>query len=163
MEFKVALGWIYRHYAFKIIVLLFVLFIIKTNYRSIRFDQQTLSFLSPSDQNSENKAVENKNIDELKPSLTSTSTSTSTSTTTTTSSKEDEKPHVKIFDLRSELKPADIYSGIQCRKSLNIFVDTTLCVHDLKKDIHVSGSIMANGIWEREIVCNYSIIYPFLS
>lgn len=51
------------------------------------------------------------------------------------------KPNVVIFDLGQPLEPANLYSGIQCRKSATYHVATTLCVHNLNNDVHVSGSI----------------------
>lgn len=59
---------------------------------------------------------------------------------------------VAIFDLGKNLEPNDVYSPIQCRKSRDVFVSATLCVHDIHRDIHVSGSIWRDGIWELHII-----------
>ena len=62
------------------------------------------------------------------------------------------KPHIEIFDLSSPLEPVYVYEDIKCRSSAKVYVETTLCVHDLKKDVWVSASIWKNGIWERDII-----------
>ena len=62
-------------------------------------------------------------------------------------------PNVKLFDLSSKLDPSEIYLNIQCRKSIEIFVSTTLCVHDINNDRYVSGSIWTNGVWENHVIC----------
>ena len=63
-----------------------------------------------------------------------------------------DQARVTVFDLNAPLVPVDIYSNIQCRKSIKVHVSTTLCVHDLFRDVHVSGDIMNNGVWEKEIL-----------
>ena len=50
----------------------------------------------------------------------------------------DEVANVKVFDLRTKLEPESIYSHIECIRSAKIMVTTTLCIHDLKSDVHVS-------------------------
>ena len=63
---------------------------------------------------------------------------------------------VKIFDLSKPLEPESDYKPIACRASQNIQNTVcTLCVHDIQKDVHVSGSIWSNGIWEHGIVSEY--------
>lgn len=53
----------------------------------------------------------------------------------------EDKSSVLMFDLSKPLEPVETYSGIQCRKSAVFHVSTTLCVHNIQNDIHVSGSI----------------------
>jgi hypothetical protein len=60
--------------------------------------------------------------------------------------------NVKLFNLSQKMEPNESYDSIQCRKSANFFVETTLCVHDIHKDIHVSGSIWNSGVWEPQIL-----------
>ena len=45
--------------------------------------------------------------------------------------------NANVFDLRRKLEPSKIYDSIRCRKSLKYIVQTTLCVHDIKDDVHV--------------------------
>ena len=47
------------------------------------------------------------------------------------------KVNAKIFDLNKSLAPADLYHNIDCITSAKIIVQTTLCLHDLSKDVHV--------------------------
>jgi hypothetical protein len=62
------------------------------------------------------------------------------------------EPEVKIYDLTKDL-PSD-WNVIVCRKSAKIQnTQTTLCVHDLENDVHVSGMILRSGVWEPEIIC----------
>lgn len=56
--------------------------------------------------------------------------------------------NVKIFNLNKPLEPNDTYAPIICRKSAHFQVTTSLCIHDVQKDIHVSGSILRDGVWE---------------
>lgn len=44
---------------------------------------------------------------------------------------------VSVFDLNRPTLEQDTYS-IQCRKSKQIYVQTTLCIHDIENDIFVS-------------------------
>ena len=86
--------------------------------------------------------------------LTNTSYLNSTSTTTKTSTFV-EKSNVKIFDLGKPLEPENVYMTILCKKSASFFeVVTTLCIHDLSKDVHVSGAIWNAGVWEKGIMGN---------
>ena len=62
---------------------------------------------------------------------------------------------IAIFDLNKNLEPVELYSTIQCKKSREIYVIATLCVHDINRDIHVSGSIWRDGIWEPHIMQSY--------
>jgi len=78
-----------------------------------------------------------------------------------------EKANVNQIKLNLPLLPANIYDPIQCRKSALYFVSTTLCVHDINKDVHVSGSIWRDGVWEPHIIgkkiqCNFIIQYSLL-
>lgn len=59
---------------------------------------------------------------------------------------------LSIFSLNNSLKPECIYENIQCRKSELIAVQTTLCVHNLEKDIFVSKIIWYYGVWEGDIL-----------
>jgi hypothetical protein len=60
--------------------------------------------------------------------------------------------HVKVFNLKKKFDPSETYNLIQCRKSATIIVETTLCVHDIKRDTRVSASIWKNGVWEAHIL-----------
>ncbi|CAF0876752.1 unnamed protein product [Brachionus calyciflorus] len=62
---------------------------------------------------------------------------------------------INVINLSLPLEPTQLYSYIKCRKSKKILISTTLCIHDLNQDIHVSGSIWQNGIWESHIVKLY--------
>lgn len=57
-----------------------------------------------------------------------------------------------IFNLGKALYPDSIYQSIQCVQSVKMVVSTTLCLHDVKRDIHVSGSILRNGVWEPHLI-----------
>lgn len=59
---------------------------------------------------------------------------------------------VKKINLTKPLHPKNLYSQIICRKSAKILVTTTLCIHEIPSDMHVSGSVWKNGIWEGHIV-----------
>ena len=58
--------------------------------------------------------------------------------------------NVKLIDLGASLEPKEIYDNITCRKSANIVVSTTLCVHSPTIDMWVSGLIMKEGVFERD-------------
>ena len=60
--------------------------------------------------------------------------------------------NINIFDLNQPLEPDKTYAPIQCRSSAKLYVETVLCVHDLEKDIWVSGSIWRDGVWERWVL-----------
>ncbi len=63
------------------------------------------------------------------------------------------KPNINIFDLNQNLEPTLVYSHIKCRKSAKIAnTQTTLCVHNIVNDVHVSGSIWSTGVWEQQIL-----------
>lgn len=62
---------------------------------------------------------------------------------------------VKFFDLSGAIVPNTTYDQIPCRKSALIIVETTLCVHTIKNDVYVSGSIWNNGVWEENILSEY--------
>ena len=65
---------------------------------------------------------------------------------------QEEKANVNQIKLSLPLLPANIYDPIQCRKSAVYFVSTTLCVHDINKDVYVSASIWKDGLWEPQIL-----------
>jgi hypothetical protein len=46
--------------------------------------------------------------------------------------------NIKIFNLMRQLEPISMYDNIKCRESILNIVKTTICVHDLKDDVHVS-------------------------
>ena len=63
------------------------------------------------------------------------------------------KTKPNIFDLSRALEPEGTYAAINCRDSADFYgVRATLCVHDLSRDVHVSGSIWRDGVWERHIM-----------
>ncbi len=68
------------------------------------------------------------------------------------------KNTIDIFDLNQ----ADLedYTNINCRKSAEIYVKTTLCIHDVIKDSFVSKDIMNNGVWEPKTASKF-IRYHF--
>jgi FkbM family methyltransferase len=56
---------------------------------------------------------------------------------------------ISIIDLKSPLNDQEI----KCRKSAKIAdIETTICIHDVNKDVWVSGSIWNSGVWEGDIV-----------
>ncbi|CAF1095912.1 unnamed protein product [Brachionus calyciflorus] len=55
---------------------------------------------------------------------------------------------INIIDFSGLLTTQDIFDSIKCRKSEKIIVKTTLCIHDLTDDEHVSGAIWKHGVWE---------------
>ncbi len=61
---------------------------------------------------------------------------------------------ITLIDLKSKLSPRNLYKHIKCRKSLMVIVRTTLCIHNIENDIHVSGSIWRDGIWEEHVISN---------
>ncbi|CAF0973210.1 unnamed protein product, partial [Brachionus calyciflorus] len=67
-------------------------------------------------------------------------------------------PSVNIIPLSEPLEPKEIYDSIQCRISEEIIVKTTLCVHDLSKDVFVSKTIWTSGVWERDMVKTFTDI-----
>ncbi|CAF1009456.1 unnamed protein product, partial [Brachionus calyciflorus] len=67
-------------------------------------------------------------------------------------------PSVNIFSLSEPLEPKEIYDSIKCRISEKIIVKTTLCVHDLSKDVFVSKTIWKSGVWERDMVEKFNDI-----
>ena len=77
------------------------------------------------------------------------------SSTATTIKTTQEKPNVNIFDLNAPLVPVNVYASINCKNSASFYnISTTLCLHNLENDVFVSGSISANGVWEKEIMSN---------
>ena len=60
-----------------------------------------------------------------------------------------EKANVKIFDLNLPLVPPELYDPIQCKKSGKFIESTTICVHDLTKDVFVSADIWNTGSFEK--------------
>ncbi|CAF1003698.1 unnamed protein product [Brachionus calyciflorus] len=59
------------------------------------------------------------------------------------------------IDFSDMLTTKDVYDSIKCRQSIKIIVQTTICVHDLTDDQHVSGAIWNHGIWEGPIMQKY--------
>jgi FkbM family methyltransferase len=59
---------------------------------------------------------------------------------------------VILFNLDQPLEPESVYKPISCRLSAKIFVQTTLCIHPVDKDIWVSQNIWTNGYWEPNIL-----------
>ncbi|CAF1043424.1 unnamed protein product [Brachionus calyciflorus] len=60
-----------------------------------------------------------------------------------------------IIDFSGLLTSQEEYDSIKCRPSAKIIVQTTLCVHNLTEDKHVSGAIWNHGVWEGEIMNNF--------
>ena len=59
----------------------------------------------------------------------------------------DIKKNLRLYDLKTENT-----NQFDCVKSANIVVQTTICIHDLNKDVFVSQSIKNNGAWEFNLV-----------
>lgn len=59
----------------------------------------------------------------------------------------DIKKNLKLYDLKKESQ-----NEFDCVKSANVYVQTTICIHDLKKDIYISHSIKTYGGWELHLV-----------
>lgn len=59
----------------------------------------------------------------------------------------DIKEHLRVYNMKS---PND--KNFDCVKSREIQVQTTICVHDIGRDIYVSGSIKGSGVWEAGLV-----------
>ena len=59
----------------------------------------------------------------------------------------DIKKNLRLYDLKKENT-----NQFDCVKSANIVVQTTICIHDLNKDVFVSQSIKNNGAWEFNLV-----------
>jgi hypothetical protein len=68
---------------------------------------------------------------------------------------------LKLIDLEAELESSYLYSRIVCRESAKYYETVSLCMHDLRHDVHVSGSIMRDGVWEPHILSNYVIFYNY--
>jgi hypothetical protein len=64
---------------------------------------------------------------------------------------------LKLFDLKKPLEPSYLYQKIACRDSIELDpkIQTVLCIHDVKKDAHVSLAILSEGVWEEHILSNY--------
>ena len=60
---------------------------------------------------------------------------------------EEIKKYLKIYDLN-----APNNETFECVKTAMIIVQTTICIHNIDKDIYVSKSLKYNGIWESDIV-----------
>ncbi len=61
-------------------------------------------------------------------------------------------PNVYLFNLSKELEPSDVYKEIMCKKSRYYkSYRTFLCIHDTRHDVHISGSILRDGIWELHV------------
>jgi FkbM family methyltransferase len=59
----------------------------------------------------------------------------------------DIKYHMKVYDLNTNND-----NKFDCVKSKPIIVQTTICIHDIGRDIYVSGSIKGSGVWEGGLV-----------
>ena len=58
-----------------------------------------------------------------------------------------------IFDLSKPLTPNRFYDEIECKRTKVLLNrSTTICLHDLKLDTIVSGSIVKEGVWEETIL-----------
>ena len=57
------------------------------------------------------------------------------------------KLHLKVYDLNIPNN-----NNFECVKSKKIVVQTTICIHDIQRDIFVSGSIKSAGVWEYGLV-----------
>ena len=60
-------------------------------------------------------------------------------------------PNVFVFNLSKNLDSTNLYQEIICKKSLTYIVQTFLCIHDTRQDIHISGAIWKNGVWEPHV------------
>lgn len=63
---------------------------------------------------------------------------------------------VSVIDLSSRPLPRSLYKPIKCRKSNMYIVRTTLCVHDLERDIHVRNSNYLGNKFLIEILSSIS-------
>jgi hypothetical protein len=57
------------------------------------------------------------------------------------------KVSLRIYELN---KPNT--ENFECVRTIKIIVETTICIHDTKRDIFVSGAIKYAGIWEAQLV-----------
>jgi hypothetical protein len=57
--------------------------------------------------------------------------------------------HINLIDLN--LKTFDNFSCIKSKILFELF-QTTICLHDINKDIYVSGTIINQKIWEENLV-----------
>ena len=55
--------------------------------------------------------------------------------------------HLRIYNLK---KPNN--GNFECVKSAKIIVETTICIHDIQRDVYVSRAIKYNGVWESHMV-----------
>jgi hypothetical protein len=68
---------------------------------------------------------------------------------------QNESPNVKIFNFKKPQEPAVLYDKIECIKSAVMVVSTTICLHDLDKDVYVSKTLKKDGVWEFKIVSKF--------
>ncbi|CAF0856828.1 unnamed protein product [Brachionus calyciflorus] len=147
-----------KSYLVKIIILIFIISIIyEFNLVNISISNKIISFDSLRSFSDELKkpSLSENSINQVLETTTRISTST-TITTSTAITYKDSVINVKIFNLSSSLEPKEEYEQIQCRKSAFFHVSTTLCVHRVDLDVHVSGSIMRDGVWERHIIMPFT-------
>jgi hypothetical protein len=57
--------------------------------------------------------------------------------------------HVKIIDL--DQKISSNFTCVKTKKLLN-WLQTTLCLHEIRDDVYVSGSIAQKKVWEENLV-----------
>lgn len=69
---------------------------------------------------------------------------------------------MKIYELTNAVPTS--WNDVRCKKSAKVQeVQTTLCVHDIQKDVHVSGAIWTHGVWEVNIISKLRLILnPYL-
>ena len=60
-------------------------------------------------------------------------------------------PHIKIYDLNKSNR-----YNFECVNATKIIVSTLICIHDVQRDIYVSGAIKNVGVWE------YSLVRQFM-
>ncbi len=59
------------------------------------------------------------------------------------------KSHIQLIDLNK--KGLENFTCIKTKMLFDLF-QTTICLHDIKKDIYVSQTIMNQKIWEENLV-----------
>ena len=60
--------------------------------------------------------------------------------------------HVNIVDLNEKIHSN--FTCIKSKKLLELF-ETSVCIHDVRKDVYVSGTINAYKIWEENFVTKF--------
>ena len=54
---------------------------------------------------------------------------------------------INVYDLNTK-----ITNKFECIKSANVFVKTTICLHDLQRDIFISRNVKIYGSWEKHLL-----------